>query len=231
MADTTIPPADTSGAVPAPPPFPFKPPPPEPAGEIADHGTRREIEWAEMRLANGADRAKVIAELQAAGVDPGLLDDRTPAQKAHDRAHGMPGFVDPASYSFPLGHVPVENAAKLNSDVRELASDMALPHASGNSFCQILVAAVATATQHSDMSAVEAQTQRHGEMIRAAFGEKYEAAAKLVNELLDAAGKGHSNQKLIAELRPGRALCTPNVFGFLYARAGAVKAWADTAPK
>ena len=80
------------------------------------------------------------------------------------------------------------------------------------------------------MATVEQQTQRNTEIIQRVYGAKYAEAAAAINGLLDAVAKDHSNQKLIAQIRPGGHACGPNTFGRLHSLALSLTAWSSSAP-
>ena len=68
---------------------------------------------------NGADIERVKAAVTAEGANPDLIDDRTPAQRAHDDAYGMPHRVDPQSYYFSLpSAAEIGDPAAFSNDLR-----------------------------------------------------------------------------------------------------------------
>jgi hypothetical protein len=224
MNQQLAPPAPSPDAKPLALPFP-----PLPVELDANTDTARALATARSLLDRGGDRDRIVAALEADGVDPALLDERAPEVRRHDDAHGVSMTVDPAEYWFQIPPHLVGNTAALNSDVRGLTASLGLPGDRGNSFCCQVVDAIKSVSHEPDGPALAASAARDTEATRAAFGAGYDDAAAAINLLLDDVA-GPTNPKLIAQLRPGGILCRPFVFAALAARARAVFAWASSRP-
>jgi hypothetical protein len=210
---------------------PFQPLP-HPTANQGDMKTGRALALAERMIANGHDRSRVEAALQADGVDPALLDNRSAAQRAHDNAHRVPDRSDRSALSFQLPSadvVPAEHQAEFGNDVREIVSELRLDGDRGNTFARLLVTATTRANAEPDLAAAH---QRETAKLRNVYGAQYDDRVKAVNALLDEAGKGVANRKFVDALRPngvigGRA----DVFVALANRAASLNLWRSSRPK
>lgn len=200
-----------------------------PTYEQGDQAATRAYTLAEDMLRAGRDPERVKAALAAEGFDPALVDERTPAQVKHDREFGIEHRIDGSAIWFEIPPGTVTDAGKLNSDVRELTTDLALARDAGSSFANSVVRAIRAQSAEPDLKAA---ATRHEQSVRQIYGAKYDEKVALINKMLDARASGMKNRQFVDALRPNGVVGSrPEVFVALANRAAKLALWKSTRPE
>jgi hypothetical protein len=149
-------------------------------------------------------------------------DDRTPAQKAHDKTHGADATVNPGDYWLPLPEgESIDSFAQLGSDARDLAASLALDANAGSKLIGDLLS-VGSELASLDPAGRAATQERWLAQLQAVFpGDRLKAACEAVDELLEAAG----DNLLVKRAAERGVFRNPTLFVRLANRAVALRQW------
>lgn len=211
-----------------------------PGGPSTEHQLRgglsadsaRAVATADAMGRAGIDRERIR---EAVGVPDWVPEDRSAEQVRHDQAHGIQRVLDPRGYVYTvppggLGDPGFERSgtmAQFDIDARCLSVELHMPRDVGGGFIRELAVSIATANKLPAENRAEA-SRRTEATLKIAYGARYDANVAAINTMLD--GIEHRNPHLVAALRPGRLLCSPNMFARLAGRAASLAAWAKSRP-